>query len=403
MTTENPAPKAVTKKRFYEIADLLANSVQPFDDLTAEELAAIAKDLDPASGHTMAIISAGSGRLLDGNQRLRVLQQMGQTKLDGKNVVIDQQATGDNDLQRAVILNFRRRQLSGHAKAMYAYRLMKEEGISQSRIAEDYYGMSRSALSQLLGKYPDPEAESDPMPTTLVGKDGARRMAGPKASSEPSWKEVTDATERDRARRRDAEVRESRTRIGATDEARLDRAALNAPEGKLNLPALRKAREARDLTWFLTQIRPDKFVSQLPIDACREFTADSFPIGWWEGVVALAVDRLKEEGSDLPPLPAGKRFADAMEKPTTATTAAVHIADKVDRLSYWLSPKMLNVKELGKDREAAATVEARLTKLRDEIQALLLPLRAAKSGAKAYDFTDAGLAEMAADNEKEST
>src|SRR6516165_6870660 len=57
--------------------------------------------------------------------------------------------------------------------------------------------------------------------------------------------------ERERARSRDAEVRVSRTRIGATDDARLDQASLNALECKLNLPALRKS-----CVFFLMTRRP---------------------------------------------------------------------------------------------------------------------------------------------------
>jgi hypothetical protein len=159
--------KPVRKKAKYDIADLLANSIQPFDDLAPEDLAVLGKDLDPASGHIMAILST-TGRLMDGNQRLKVLQQMGNTTLAGANVVIDQHANEDNEYDRALMINSRRRHLTGKTRAERARKIMADRGYSQNKTAE-LLGITSGALSQLFKAYPD---DSDRVPAERVGRDG---------------------------------------------------------------------------------------------------------------------------------------------------------------------------------------------------------------------------------------
>jgi hypothetical protein len=179
MTDPSKTTKTVAKKRSYRIADLLANSIQPFDDLAPDELAALGKDLDLSSGHVMAIIST-TGRLMDGNQRLRALAQTGAETLPGTNVVIDQLADESAEFDRAVMLNVRRRQLTGKQKADWARKIMAERGISQNAVAA-MFGISSSAMSQLMGNYPATAAT--PVPATTTAKDGSIRKTGPKASS----------------------------------------------------------------------------------------------------------------------------------------------------------------------------------------------------------------------------
>jgi hypothetical protein len=182
MTTADSTPKTHTRKRSYNIAELLANSIQPFDDLAAEELAALSRNLDPSSGLTIAILST-TGKLMDGTQRLRALQESGHETVPGANIVIDKHSNADNEYQRAVMFNAQRRQLTGEAKAKAARRIMKEKGVSQNTVA-GWFGISSSALSQLMTNYPD---SSGPAPKATVGKDGKsyNRAAQPQAKARP--------------------------------------------------------------------------------------------------------------------------------------------------------------------------------------------------------------------------
>jgi hypothetical protein len=166
MTDENP----LLTKANYKIADLIADSVQPFEDLPDEELQALAKDLDPKAGLPIAVISS-DGVVIDGLQRLRALQLKGRVNIPREALVVEKRANRANALDWSIRLNVNRRHLSGEAKAKVMVRLMNENGWSQGVIAEKF-GMTRQGVSFLLKSY---IAEDDQAPALRVGRDGVVR------------------------------------------------------------------------------------------------------------------------------------------------------------------------------------------------------------------------------------
>jgi hypothetical protein len=68
----------------------------------------------------------------------------------------------------------------------------------------------------------------------------------------------------------------------------------NAPANKLNLPALRMAREIEAKLRELSTLDAEKFLSQTPSDACRDF--DPALAAYWSQWVALCVARADQEG-----------------------------------------------------------------------------------------------------------
>jgi hypothetical protein len=147
------------------ISDLLAKSVQPFDDLTREELDGLAAGIDANAPLAVPVSVSSDGILLDGHQRLGVLQAMGRDTLDDGEVRVIAAANATNATEWAVRLNVQRRHLSRAQKAEIARRMQAEKGWSQALIAQ-VFGVSRPAVSQWLKGSPGDQ------PAEVTGRDG---------------------------------------------------------------------------------------------------------------------------------------------------------------------------------------------------------------------------------------
>jgi hypothetical protein len=166
MDQDNP----VLVKASYKIDDLIANSVQPFEDLPDEELEALAKDLDPRAGLPIAVVSS-DGVVIDGLQRLRALKLKGRVNVPRESLVVEMRANKANAIDWSIRLNVNRRHLSGETKAKAMIRLMDEHGWSQGVVAEKF-NMTRQGVSHLIKTYISEEDQTSPL---RVGRDGVVR------------------------------------------------------------------------------------------------------------------------------------------------------------------------------------------------------------------------------------
>jgi hypothetical protein len=151
----------------YRIADLLEHSVQPFDDLTGIELERLGEDIDPDLRLTVPVVinEDDPPRLVNGNQRLRILASKGRTEIKADEVVIEPRANGSNAVLWAVSLNARGRQLTPRDKGRYARDLQATYGWSTTVIASAM-GTSQSNVHRWL------KAAGGPVSRSTVGEDG---------------------------------------------------------------------------------------------------------------------------------------------------------------------------------------------------------------------------------------
>jgi len=171
MTTTEP-----TQQR-WDIQRLLANSIQPFDDLPDDELEAMARGISRRRPLPVPVIVTPDGTLIDGHQRLRILLGQGQKSIGARDVRVDESATADNALERAVVLNFRRRHLTADDKGRLALKLMRTYGWSQGRVA-DVLDVHRPQVSRWLkgiGASTDAEDPDLIIPAVNTGRDGGTR------------------------------------------------------------------------------------------------------------------------------------------------------------------------------------------------------------------------------------
>lgn len=145
----------------YSIEALLAQGVQPFNDLDEEAIVALSRGVGTAKMLAVPVVVTSDGVLIDGHQRLRAMRIAGRTYIDGNDVRIVDDASADNALEWAVRLNVQRRQLSVDEKAAVARKLQSEQGWSQRKIA-DLFGVSQPAVSQWLAPPKGDDADKVP-------------------------------------------------------------------------------------------------------------------------------------------------------------------------------------------------------------------------------------------------
>lgn len=150
----------------YSIEDLLNSGVQPFPDLTDEDLHEMGRSIGKGPLPIPVSVTA-DGILIDGHQRLKAMAARGRKRIDAGDVRVIEGATRGTALDWAIKLNAARRHLTGPQKAELARRLQRERGWSQGRIAKAF-GVARPAVSQWLANYPAPDGEQ---PTFVVGLD----------------------------------------------------------------------------------------------------------------------------------------------------------------------------------------------------------------------------------------
>src|SRR5215472_6683420 len=141
----------------YVIADLLANAIEPWDNLTARELEALGARKDPDGPLSAPVVIAAYSNergpvLIDGSQRLQWLASPPRNRavIAADEVIIDQTAVDEESAHRAAVaLHVNRRQVSPRAKAELARRLQAQFGWSHAAIAE-VFKVSGPAVSNWL-------------------------------------------------------------------------------------------------------------------------------------------------------------------------------------------------------------------------------------------------------------
>ncbi len=144
----------------YVIADLLANAIEPWDNLTARELHALGARMDPDSPLTAPVVIAAYSNergpiLIDGVERLQWLASppRNRTVISADEVRIDPAAVDDESAHRAAVaLRVNRPQASLRVKVELARRLQAQFGWSQATIA-DVFKVSRPAVSKWLSQW----------------------------------------------------------------------------------------------------------------------------------------------------------------------------------------------------------------------------------------------------------
>lgn len=152
----------MTTRKQYKISDLLTDSVQPFEDLDAEMLDAIGRGMVEGQALAVPVVITSDGVLVDGHQRLRVLQQQGRSVISAEDVRVIP-ATKEDALEWSIKLNVQRRHLTTEQKAAKALELRQTKRWSDSKIAE-LFGVSRAAVGQWLKGQQKLDA--------VIGRDG---------------------------------------------------------------------------------------------------------------------------------------------------------------------------------------------------------------------------------------
>lgn len=132
------------EQREYVIADLLANAIEPWDNLTARELEALGESMDPDNPRTAPVVIAAYSNergpvLIDGSERLQWLASppRNQSVISADEVRIDTGAVDEESAHRAAVaLRVNHRQASPRGRAVIARRLQAQFGWSQATIAE---------------------------------------------------------------------------------------------------------------------------------------------------------------------------------------------------------------------------------------------------------------------------
>jgi len=141
----------------YVIADLLANAIEPWDNLTARELETLGARMKPDSPPTDPVVIAAYSNergpvLIDGARRLQWMASppRNRTVISADEVRIEPAAVDEESAHRAAVaLHLNRRQASPRVKAELARRLQAQFGWSHATIAE-VFKVSRPAVSNWL-------------------------------------------------------------------------------------------------------------------------------------------------------------------------------------------------------------------------------------------------------------
>lgn len=165
------------RKDRWNIERLLATGVQPFEDLSDEDLSALADGLRKNRPLAVPVVLSRDGILIDGHQRLRILLAQGQKTIGERDVRIAEDVSADNALEAAVTLNFRRRHLTAEDKGRLCARLMRTYGWSQGKVA-DVLRVHRPQVSRWLKGVGASTDADDPeliIPSITEGMDGRDR------------------------------------------------------------------------------------------------------------------------------------------------------------------------------------------------------------------------------------
>ncbi len=182
------------EQRQYVIADLLANAIEPWDNLTARELKALGASMDPENPLTAPVVIAAYSNergpvLIDGDERLQWLASppRNQSVISADDVRIEADAVDEESAHRAAVaLRVNRRQASPRARAVIARRLQTQFGWSQTTIAE-VFKVSGPAVSRLFTQWAGDIPE-------ITGADGTKYPARGKQAEQPDKPTVGGGT-----------------------------------------------------------------------------------------------------------------------------------------------------------------------------------------------------------------
>jgi hypothetical protein len=172
----------------YVIQELLNSGTQPYPDLPEEELDALAASIRK-NGLYVKIQLGEDGTLVDGHQRLKAMQRNRKKRIQSSDVEVLTGVTRANAFERAVGMNWTRRQLTGEMKAARIRLWQVEQRWSQGKIAK-ILGVSQPAISLILKAHPAPQGLEPP--TSVIGLDGKEQTVNapapkPEKPELPQW------------------------------------------------------------------------------------------------------------------------------------------------------------------------------------------------------------------------
>jgi hypothetical protein len=183
-----------TESGQFVIADLLANAVEPWDNLTDQELASLnAADGDGSLPAPVVVAAYRNERgpvLIDGSQRLRWLASppRNQEFISADEVRIDQDAVDEESARRAAVaLRVNGVQASPQVRVALARRLQAQLGWSHATIAE-VFKVSKPAVPAWLTQWPGAD-----VPEVARGDGKTFPARGKRAMPEAGAGTVADA------------------------------------------------------------------------------------------------------------------------------------------------------------------------------------------------------------------
>lgn len=203
------------------------------------------------------------GRVIDGHNRQRIAGELG---VDCPEVTVPLE--GEEADRLAEELQLGRRNLSREARDERIAAL-RRSGMTQAVIA-DVVGLTEARVDQVL-KSSRLISKVESVPRTITTSRGRR----PTKYNKRKPPNPAIAT------------------VKKTNEETQLASMRNAPAGKLNLPALRLAREIEHRLRELATLDADKFLSQIPSNACRDF--DPALAAYWSRWVELCKARADTE------------------------------------------------------------------------------------------------------------
>lgn len=209
------------------------------------------------------------GHIIDGHNRQRIATELG---VDCPEITIDLE--GEAAERLALELQLGRRNLDREARDAYIAAL-RRAGMTL-KAAGEAVGVSEATAQRVFNLQVQDQTEQSAaksgVPRTIPNARGQRR---PTTYNKRKPNPAIAAVKKNNEETQLASMR-------------------NAPANKLNLPALRLAREIERKLRDLATVDADKFLSQIPPDACRNF--DPALADYWSRWVGLCKGRADAEG-----------------------------------------------------------------------------------------------------------
>lgn len=226
-----------TEPEQFVIADLMANAIEPWDNLTARELDALGAPADPVGPLAAPVVIAAyrderGPVLIDGIQRLQLLASppRNRTLISAGEVIVDPSAVDEESAHLAAVkLHVSRRPVPARVKAELAVRLQARFGWSQATIAEALK-VSRPAVSHWIRQMGGAEVPE------VTGADGTIYPARGKQAEQGTT--VAGGSVSDALRVLHAEHETAVRRYPSISHVRIDRRGTADPKTwKVTVPA----------------------------------------------------------------------------------------------------------------------------------------------------------------------